>query len=187
MGSSEFGRFCGQILFGTILLAIVSGIIMLIVAFIIKLIKGKKFVKVKRNRIFFIVFGTLLLIKLFVYVNIKRNEKELNEWIKKEYHPKNNIPKTDDEDREQTITVKNRYSVLVPIYMKKLSNLNKNAALQYGDAMKELYLMIIDEPKSEMHKALERNGLKNYYKENLVGYSNFVVDNFNENSITINK
>lgn len=49
-----------------------------------------------------------------------------------------------------TVTIKDQYSVALPKYMKEAKNLNRDASLQYQNIFKEVYFVIIDEPKQEL-------------------------------------
>lgn len=73
------------------------------------------------------------------------------------------------------------YSIEIPAFLTKVSNLNEDASLQYQHAWKELYMIVIDENKTEMDKAIEEYDLSPEYSNNLKGYTNLILFNFEEN------
>ena len=85
---------------------------------------------------------------------------------------------------EQTVTVENRYSISVPSFLKEVDNLNEEASLQYQNAFREFYVIVIDEPKTEMLKALVDNNLTDTYSNDLKGYSDLLLNSL-EKSITV--
>ncbi|GGB79571.1 hypothetical protein GCM10007424_19670 [Flavobacterium suaedae] len=78
----------------------------------------------------------------------------------------------------QTIKVKNLYSIEIPGYFEKASNLNKDASLEYQNIFKDIYIMVIDEPKSEFNDVIEENGMTYLYEPNLSGYAKIVKETF---------
>jgi len=83
-------------------------------------------------------------------------------------------------DEEQIVTVGTKYSLSIPSFLTKVSNLNDDASLQYQHAWKEFYVIAIDESKDEMKKALEENNLTDSYENNIDGYSQLILDVFKE-------
>ena len=82
-------------------------------------------------------------------------------------------------DTEQLVTVDKKYSISIPSFLVKASTtLNKDASLQYLHTWKEFYVIVIDEPKSEMQKALVDNNLMNKYSNDIKGYSDLLLDVF---------
>jgi len=49
----------------------------------------------------------------------------------------------------ETITIKNKFTVQLPEYLSETQDLHQGASLQYQNALKEFYVVIIDEPKQE--------------------------------------
>lgn len=80
-------------------------------------------------------------------------------------------------DNAETIVVGGRYSIDIPKSYTTTKDLNQDASLQYNDAKRELYVIVIDEPKEAITKALVENGLENTYTPDLKGYSQLIVDN----------
>lgn len=79
-------------------------------------------------------------------------------------------------NEEQLVRVGAKYSLSIPSFLTKVSNLNDDASLQYQHAWKEFYVIVIDESKDEMQKALEVNNLTDFYKNNIDGYSRLILD-----------
>jgi len=91
----------------------------------------------------------------------------------------------DDKDF-QTVNIEDRYKLDVPANFKKVDDLNKEASLQYQNAFDELYVIVIDEPKDVLLKAINDNGLQERYTNDLKGYSKLITDGM-EKSIAIKK
>lgn len=86
----------------------------------------------------------------------------------------------DASDEEQRVIVKNKYSLSIPAFLTKVSNLNNDASLQYQHAWKEFYVITIDEPKAEIKKTLEENDLTDIYSNDINGYTKLMLDVFKE-------
>jgi hypothetical protein len=82
-------------------------------------------------------------------------------------------------DEQQTVTIENKYSVSIPSFLTKASGLNDDASLQYQH-WKEFYVIVIDEPKSEMQKALDDNNLNETYTNDIKGYSELLMNEFEQ-------
>jgi len=79
---------------------------------------------------------------------------------------------------EATQTVKGAdYSLQIPGSMSSTTQLNDEAALQYQNIIKELYVIVIDETKAEVQTALDENGLQYDYTNDLQGYYDLVGNN----------
>jgi hypothetical protein len=81
-------------------------------------------------------------------------------------------------DKDEVVTVGKKYSLTLPSSMKKTTQLNDDASLQRMNALKELYVIVIDEPKEEMHKAIIESKLEDQYPLNIDGYSKILFENF---------
>lgn len=88
-------------------------------------------------------------------------------------------------DKEQNITIGDKYSVSIPSFLTKVNNLNDDASLQYQHAWKEFYVIVIDETIEEMQKALEENQLTDTYNNDIKGYSDLLVNGF-EQTVSVN-
>lgn len=57
----------------------------------------------------------------------------------------------------QTVKIKNSYSLDLPQYMGEATDLNAKASLQYQNTFRELYTIVLDEPKSDFPNPAEAN------------------------------
>ena len=89
-------------------------------------------------------------------------------------------------DKEQNITIGDKYSVSIPSFLTKVNNLNDDASLHYQHAWKEFYVIVIDETIEEMQKALEENQLTDTYNNDIKGYSDLLVNGF-EQTVSVNR
>lgn len=62
----------------------------------------------------------------------------------------------------QNVKVKNKYSLDLPDYMGESLDLNSDASLQYQNTFRELYTIVLDEPKSDFPNSEEVN-LQEFY------------------------
>ena len=83
-------------------------------------------------------------------------------------------------DSYQTVTVENKYELTLPSFLSKASDLNDDASLQYQNAIREFYAIVIYEPVIDLEEALEEGGLADDYKNDISGYSKLMIDNFKE-------
>ncbi|AXG73540.1 hypothetical protein DVK85_04560 [Flavobacterium arcticum] len=77
----------------------------------------------------------------------------------------------DSKEEIQTIKIKGLYSIELPEYLTKTTGLDNSASLQYQNTLREVYIMVIDEPKSKLEKAIKENALEDYYTPDLDGYA----------------
>lgn len=78
------------------------------------------------------------------------------------------------------VTVKDRYAISLPEFLDSTDALNKDASLQYQNLRKEFYLLVIDERKAELTKAIEENGLDSLYGKDLQGYTDLILNSMKE-------
>lgn len=91
-------------------------------------------------------------------------------------------------DSEQLVTIGSKYSISLPSFLTKARvPLNDDASLQYMNTWKEFYVIVIDESKSEMQKALIDNDLSDVYSSDIIGYSDLLIDSFEKEVSTYNK
>jgi len=91
-------------------------------------------------------------------------------------------------DTEKIVTIESKYSISIPSFLVKASTeLNEDASLQYLHTWKEFYVIVIDESKSEMQKALIDNNLTNEYSNDIEGYSDLLLDGFEDGLSIYNK
>nr|MBC7613258.1 hypothetical protein [Pseudopedobacter sp.] len=83
-------------------------------------------------------------------------------------------------DEQKTVKVDRKYTITIPSFLTKVSSLNEDASLQYQHAWKEFYIIVIDESKLEMQKALDDNNFNESYSNDIKGYSELVLKNFEQ-------
>lgn len=87
-------------------------------------------------------------------------------------------------DKEKIVTIDNKYSISLPSFLVKANTtLNEDASLQYLHTWKEFYVVVIDESKAEVQKALQDYSLTDTYSNDINGYSDLILKNF-ERSIS---
>lgn len=72
----------------------------------------------------------------------------------------------------QTVKVKNKYSLKLPDFLSETQTLNSEASLQYQNALREFYVIVLDEPKAQF---------PNQEAINLEEYKNIVLENMKLN------
>ena len=87
----------------------------------------------------------------------------------------------------KTVTIEDRYSISVPSFLTEGRNLNEVASLQYQNIWKEFYVIVIDESKSELHEALIHTNQTEVYSDDLKGYSELLINGFEEGVNVIQK
>lgn len=85
------------------------------------------------------------------------------------------------DETKQVVTIENKYSISIPSFLTKVSNLNDVASLQYQHAWNEFYVIVIDESKEEMQKVLSENNLIGTYPNDINGYSSLLLNGLGEN------
>jgi len=79
-------------------------------------------------------------------------------------------------EEKQTVKVGGRYFIELPGSFKEAKELNEAASLQYQDLGNEFYVIVIDEPKDVLEKALFDNALESTYTPDINGYSKLVIE-----------
>lgn len=82
----------------------------------------------------------------------------------------------DGKEKTQTVKVKNSYTMELPEFLTKTTDLSEEASLQYQNTLREIYIMVIDEPKNELEEVIAANALEDYYTPNLDGYAQLIYD-----------
>lgn len=82
----------------------------------------------------------------------------------------------------RSIEIGNRYSLKIPSFLTKVNNLNEEASLQYQHAWKELYVIVIEDPKEEVENTFKKLDLPSNFSNDLEGYTNMVLFNMTENT-----
>lgn len=86
----------------------------------------------------------------------------------------------------QTVKVDGKYSIELPKYLEKTSDINPEASLQYQNVVKQFFVIVIDEPKTEFENALQEHSLYDMYSNDLEGYSKLITDSMDK-SIKLKK
>ncbi len=89
-------------------------------------------------------------------------------------------------EKDQIISIENKYSLAIPSYLNEVTNLNEDASLQYQNLLRSFYIIVIDETKNEMQKALVVNDLLGVYTNDINGYSELLLNGF-EQSVEIDE
>ena len=82
------------------------------------------------------------------------------------------------ENRTNVVEVEGRYSLEIPMMLTEVTNLHEEASLQYQHALHSYYVIVIDEPKSDMSEMLVENDLLDYYTDDFEGYADIIFNNF---------
>ncbi|WP_412476988.1 hypothetical protein [Flavobacterium sp. TBRC 19031] len=100
----------------------------------------------------------------------------------------------DVKEEFKTITISDKYSLDIPDSFEKADNLNDEASLQYQNALKEFYVIVMDEPKETFDTAVTQYqvdmtpDLEGYYKAIQLNLKNAIknIKIFNEKNTEIN-
>lgn len=83
-----------------------------------------------------------------------------------------------EKDFETKTVSASRFSLDIPVFLKKSDNLHDEAALQYQNLIREYYTIVIEEPIEDFQAIID---IEDYYKENftpdLDGYTKLVREN----------
>jgi len=82
------------------------------------------------------------------------------------------------DEKPQTVTIKNKYSIDLPPFLTATAELNKDASLQYQNGAREFYVVVIDEPRKKFDDLMKQGELG--YGPDLDGYSRLLVDSIRE-------
>lgn len=82
----------------------------------------------------------------------------------------------------QTVKIGGRYQIDLPAHMSKATGLNDAASLQYQNAVKEFYAIVIDEPKAALEQSIFDNNLEGIYSTDLNGYAKLVTEGMKNNA-----
>lgn len=85
----------------------------------------------------------------------------------------------DEATTYETVTV-NDYSLEIPSYLSKGTDLHEDASLQYQNLFKELYIIVIDENKKEVSNIILESALEDTYSNDFKGYVKLVSGNQEE-------
>lgn len=95
----------------------------------------------------------------------------------------NNAETTSDEPVEKKNennfveqSVAGLYKISLPDYFELQPGLNDEASLQMGNAEKEIYTIVIDEPTAEFYSVFDEYELGNLYSRDLTGFTDMVLE-----------
>jgi hypothetical protein len=80
----------------------------------------------------------------------------------------------------KNIVMDNRFSVDLPDFLSSSGSLNENNSIQYQNKSRNFYVIIIEQPIDGFHEFLEDFYLSEDYSEDLQGYSQLLLDDFEE-------
>ena len=83
-----------------------------------------------------------------------------------------------ESNKKQTVKINGQYMVELPGFLSETTELNDDASLQYANELREFYVAVIDEPKKDFDEYMDGIG----EKSGLEGFSEFLIDDFSENS-----
>jgi len=82
-------------------------------------------------------------------------------------------------DTVETIKVDNKYSVEIPSFLSKGTDLHEDASLQYQNLLREFYIIVLDEPKQNFIDIAQTIDIA----PGLEGYSKILKDGMGENIV----
>lgn len=86
-------------------------------------------------------------------------------------------------EEDKTVTVEDKFSIVIPYRLLETDGLNENATLQYEHAGKDFVLMVFEEEKEKAHEALNAASIvlgEKKIPENIDGYTNLLMQNYRE-------
>ncbi len=79
-----------------------------------------------------------------------------------------------------TIEIKDDYSLELPDFLSTTDSLNPNASLQYQNLDKELFVIVIEEDRKEFTRKIVANKAEEVYPPNLKGYTDIINHSIGE-------
>lgn len=73
------------------------------------------------------------------------------------------------------------FSLKLPSYLKKGTDLHEDAVVQYQNVIKEFYFIVIQESAEDFHATIEDSELQDDFSADIDGYARFVGERFSEN------
>ena len=83
-------------------------------------------------------------------------------------------------DSLETITIDNKYSISIPSFLTRTHDLSQEASLQYQDARKGFYFIVMDQKKKVFREGLYVYNLNDIYTVDLSGFTDYVIDGVKE-------
>jgi hypothetical protein len=90
-------------------------------------------------------------------------------------------PSDKKENAEWKVVNSRNFSIRLPGYLKKGTNLHDDAVVQYQNVIKELYFIVIEESADVFNATIEDSDLQDDYTQDIEGYARLVGDRFSEN------
>lgn len=87
-------------------------------------------------------------------------------------------------NRTKVVIIEDRFEIQLPKSFFKLSKLNPEASLVYGNPLSELYAMVVEDSKEEMNEGEEENIFE---ETSLEDYFELCLEMWSENHNTTNK
>jgi len=84
------------------------------------------------------------------------------------------------EDEVQEVKIGKKFSLTIPSFLKRADTLNRESSLQYQNTFREFYVLVFDESREEITKALTEGGLSESDTGNLKVYSDILMANFEQ-------
>lgn len=84
------------------------------------------------------------------------------------------------------VDVNGKYTIEVADFLNSASGLNDDASLQYQNPVREVYIIVIDEPKKEFEEAIVGTEFHDSTKSTLSNYANAQAESIKQN-VTISK
>lgn len=81
----------------------------------------------------------------------------------------------------RSVPINNQYAMRIPAMLSSTSRLNEDASMQYQNILRELYVIVIDEPIDEIKQAFSDFQLMDLDSMDLDGYAMLILDAFADN------
>jgi TonB family protein len=91
------------------------------------------------------------------------------------------------EKQQNVVVIENRYSMEIPSFLSKATDLNDDASLQYKNIFSDLYIIVLDETKKEFSNILSKNELASTFTDDFEGYSEMLMAYFLNEIATNNR
>lgn len=77
----------------------------------------------------------------------------------------------------ETVRIKKQYSVDIPSMLVQSQTLHEEASLQYQNLLQELYVLVLDEPKNEIHQMINEEESLSNFTPDFEGYVKLITEN----------
>ncbi|MDR2919773.1 MAG: hypothetical protein LBV72_10470 [Tannerella sp.] len=82
------------------------------------------------------------------------------------------------------IVTNNKFKMQIPKFMRSQKNLNEEASMVYASGLRELYVMVLDEPAEQIEQVISENDLDGLIDTDLDGFSQLIGSNEGEYFLT---